>query len=58
MPTYITEGLEVHFAATYDDVYKIAFADATETTSKPEVEQETPLQKVSRAATAKSVAWH
>lgn len=28
LPSYITDGLEVHFAATYDDVYKIAFAPA------------------------------
>ncbi|XP_055908010.1 lon protease homolog, mitochondrial isoform X2 [Eupeodes corollae] len=26
LPNYIKEGLEVHFAANYDDVYKIAFA--------------------------------
>ncbi|KAI9588340.1 lon protease homolog, mitochondrial isoform 1-T1 [Glossina fuscipes fuscipes] len=26
LPQYITDGLEVHFAAVYDDVYKIAFA--------------------------------
>ncbi|XP_055856781.1 lon protease homolog, mitochondrial isoform X2 [Episyrphus balteatus] len=26
LPSYITDGLEVHFAANYDDVYKIAFA--------------------------------
>uniref|UniRef100_A0A1A9WSM3 Lon protease homolog n=1 Tax=Glossina brevipalpis TaxID=37001 RepID=A0A1A9WSM3_9MUSC len=25
LPQYITDGLEVHFAAIYDDVYKIAF---------------------------------
>ncbi|XP_016998097.2 lon protease homolog, mitochondrial isoform X2 [Drosophila takahashii] len=55
LPTYITEGLEVHFAETYEDVYKIAFAD-DETTTKNVVEQE-PLQKVSSAATAKSAAW-
>lgn len=28
LPSYITDGLEVHFAATYDDVYKIAFPPA------------------------------
>ncbi|KAH8367741.1 hypothetical protein KR084_002174 [Drosophila pseudotakahashii] len=55
LPTYITEGLEVHFAETYEDVYKIAFAD-DETTTKNVVEQE-PLQKVSSAATAKSATW-
>ncbi|XP_017042366.1 lon protease homolog, mitochondrial isoform X1 [Drosophila ficusphila] len=53
LPSYITEGLEVHFATTYDDVYKIAFADATETTTDNVVEQE-PLQKVSSAAAAKA----
>ncbi|XP_075161625.1 lon protease homolog, mitochondrial isoform X2 [Haematobia irritans] len=25
LPTFITDGLEVHFASIYDDVYKIAF---------------------------------
>uniref|UniRef100_A0A1I8PJX3 Lon protease homolog, mitochondrial n=1 Tax=Stomoxys calcitrans TaxID=35570 RepID=A0A1I8PJX3_STOCA len=25
LPKFITDGLEVHFASTYDDVYKIAF---------------------------------
>ncbi|XP_017107612.2 lon protease homolog, mitochondrial isoform X1 [Drosophila bipectinata] len=56
LPPYITEGLEVHFAATYDDVYKIAFADTSEATSTKQtdaVEQE-PLRKVSSAAAAKS----
>lgn len=28
LPSFITEGLEVHFASDYDDVYKIAFSDA------------------------------
>ncbi|XP_012155650.1 lon protease homolog, mitochondrial isoform X2 [Ceratitis capitata] len=27
LPSYITDGLEVHFATTYDDVYKIAFSN-------------------------------
>ncbi|XP_071643706.1 lon protease homolog, mitochondrial isoform X2 [Temnothorax longispinosus] len=26
LPKYITDGLEVHFASTYDDVYRICFA--------------------------------
>ncbi|XP_043647170.1 lon protease homolog, mitochondrial isoform X1 [Drosophila teissieri] len=56
LPTYITEGLEVHFATTYEDVYKIAFTDVTETTTNNVVEQE-PLQKVSSAAAAKSGTW-
>ncbi|XP_017127654.1 lon protease homolog, mitochondrial isoform X1 [Drosophila elegans] len=56
LPTYITEGLEVHFAANYEDVYKIAFGDATETSTDNVVEQE-PLQKMSSAAAAKSTAW-
>ncbi|XP_016959493.3 lon protease homolog, mitochondrial isoform X1 [Drosophila biarmipes] len=55
LPTYITEGLEVHFAETYEDVYKIAFSDA-ETTTNNVVEQE-PLQKISSAAAAKSATW-
>jgi len=55
LPTYITEGLEVHFAETYEDVYKIAFSDA-ETTNNDVVEQE-PLQKISTAAAAKSATW-
>ncbi|KAH8322177.1 hypothetical protein KR059_006755 [Drosophila kikkawai] len=58
LPSYITEGLEVHFAATYDDVYKIALSDATKTTSKTEVEHEPLLRKVSSAAAAKSEASH
>ncbi|XP_017034496.1 lon protease homolog, mitochondrial isoform X2 [Drosophila kikkawai] len=58
LPSYITEGLEVHFAATYDDVYKIAFSDATKTTSKTEVEHEPLQRKVSSAAAAKAEAWH
>ncbi|EDQ89858.1 uncharacterized protein MONBRDRAFT_16820 [Monosiga brevicollis MX1] len=28
LPDQVKEGLEVHFAKTYDDVYKVAFADA------------------------------
>ncbi|XP_071559388.1 lon protease homolog, mitochondrial isoform X2 [Temnothorax nylanderi] len=28
LPKYITDGLEVHFASTYDDVYRICFAKA------------------------------
>ncbi|KAH8373400.1 hypothetical protein KR009_005485 [Drosophila setifemur] len=56
LPKYITEGLEVHFATSYEDVYNIAFADVTETTSTSAVEQE-PLQKISSAAAAKSVIW-
>ncbi|NLC70114.1 MAG: hypothetical protein GX751_02010, partial [Desulfuromonadaceae bacterium] len=28
LPDYLREGLEVHFAKEYDDVYKVAFAKA------------------------------
>ncbi|XP_037930809.1 lon protease homolog, mitochondrial isoform X2 [Teleopsis dalmanni] len=27
LPSFITDGMEVHFAATYEDVYKIAFTE-------------------------------
>ncbi|XP_012223862.2 lon protease homolog, mitochondrial isoform X1 [Linepithema humile] len=33
LPKYITDGLEVHFATTFDDVYRICFAQAKETES-------------------------
>ncbi|EZA59062.1 lon protease homolog, mitochondrial isoform X2 [Ooceraea biroi] len=33
LPKYITDGLEVHFATTFDDVYRICFAKADETDS-------------------------
>ncbi|CAL7945330.1 unnamed protein product [Xylocopa violacea] len=32
LPKYITDGLEVHFASTFDDVYRICFAPEQETT--------------------------
>ncbi|KAH8295730.1 hypothetical protein KR018_006215 [Drosophila ironensis] len=60
LPQYITEGLEVHFASTYDDVYKIAFAnvDASKTETKVTVPVEPErLQKVSSAAAAKPTSW-
>ncbi|XP_032573243.1 lon protease homolog, mitochondrial isoform X1 [Drosophila sechellia] len=56
LPTYITDGLEVHFATTYEDVYKVAFTDVTETTTN-NVEEQEPLQKLSSAAAAKSDTW-
>lgn len=56
LPTYITDGLEVHFATTYEDVYKVAFTDVTETTTN-NVEEQEPLQKLSSAAAAKSETW-
>lgn len=28
LPKYITEGLEVHFVTTYNDIYKIVFSDS------------------------------
>lgn len=27
LPQYLKEGLEVHFATTYDDVFNVAFSD-------------------------------
>lgn len=27
LPKYITDGLEVHFASTFDDVYRICFLE-------------------------------
>ncbi|XP_029174882.1 lon protease homolog, mitochondrial isoform X3 [Nylanderia fulva] len=33
LPKYITDGLEVHFATTFDDVYRICFAQTHETDS-------------------------
>ncbi|XP_076748659.1 lon protease homolog, mitochondrial isoform X2 [Xylocopa sonorina] len=32
LPKYITDGLEVHFASTFEDVYRICFAPEQETT--------------------------
>lgn len=29
LPTYITDGLEVHFVSNYSDIYKIVFPNAT-----------------------------
>lgn len=31
LPKYITDGLEVHFASTFDDVYRICFAQTDDT---------------------------
>lgn len=31
LPKYITDGLEVHFATTFEDVYRICFAPQQET---------------------------
>ncbi|XP_072746410.1 lon protease homolog, mitochondrial isoform X1 [Anoplolepis gracilipes] len=33
LPKYITDGLEVHFVSTFDDVYRICFAQTHETDS-------------------------
>ncbi|XP_017885289.1 lon protease homolog, mitochondrial isoform X2 [Ceratina calcarata] len=33
LPKYITNGLEVHFATTFDDVYRICFATQPQTTT-------------------------
>lgn len=30
LPDYVQEGLEVHYASEYDDVYKVAFEASTE----------------------------
>ncbi|XP_022231163.2 lon protease homolog, mitochondrial isoform X2 [Drosophila obscura] len=57
LPKFITDGLEVHFAANYEDVYNIAFSEPTKNEGKakevqvPELEQE-PLEKVASAASA------
>lgn len=29
LPAYLKEGLEVHFAETYSDVFNVAFAEET-----------------------------
>ncbi|XP_034110515.1 lon protease homolog, mitochondrial isoform X1 [Drosophila albomicans] len=53
LPGFITDGLEVHFASDYDDVFKIAFADTNLTTS--ETNSTTPVaqrEKIPSAATA------
>ncbi|XP_030370970.1 lon protease homolog, mitochondrial isoform X2 [Scaptodrosophila lebanonensis] len=60
LPNFITDGLEVHFAGTYDDVYKIAFSDtattASSSTGPPGQPQET-VEKIPSAATAKSPTY-
>ncbi|CAK9809588.1 Lon protease homolog, mitochondrial [Anthophora quadrimaculata] len=33
LPKYITDGLEIHFASTFEDVYRICFTPEQETTS-------------------------
>ncbi|EDW35332.1 GL20881 [Drosophila persimilis] len=57
LPKFITEGLEVHFAANYEDVYNIAFSEPTKNEAEAQVlpapDQE-PLEKVSSAASASS----
>lgn len=30
LPKYITDGLEVHFATTFEDVYRVCFAEVQE----------------------------
>ncbi|XP_011146818.1 lon protease homolog, mitochondrial [Harpegnathos saltator] len=48
LPNYITDGLEVHFASTVDDVYRICFTQTKETSSfesdKPFNAQVSPTQ--------------
>ncbi|KRF84635.1 lon protease homolog, mitochondrial isoform X2 [Drosophila virilis] len=54
LPSFITDGLEVHFASEYEDVYKIAFGDAklTALQSEPDSTSETARIKIPSAATA------
>ncbi|XP_014477922.1 PREDICTED: lon protease homolog, mitochondrial isoform X2 [Dinoponera quadriceps] len=48
LPNYITDGLEVHFASSFDDVYRICFTQANKTESfqpeKPFDAQISPTQ--------------
>ncbi|XP_002136871.2 lon protease homolog, mitochondrial-like [Drosophila pseudoobscura] len=37
LPKFITEGLDVHFAANYEDVYKIAFSEPTKNEAEAQV---------------------
>ncbi|BFF97146.1 lon protease homolog mitochondrial [Drosophila madeirensis] len=63
LPKFITEGLEVHFAANYEDVYNIAFSAPTKNDGEskvvqvPELEDEQedeqePLARSSSSASA------
>ncbi|TDG45260.1 hypothetical protein AWZ03_008322 [Drosophila navojoa] len=54
LPSFITDGLEVHFASEYEDVYKIAFSDPDFTATKNETSSTTEAMrvKIPTAATA------
>ncbi|XP_022230483.2 lon protease homolog, mitochondrial-like [Drosophila obscura] len=39
LPTFVTEGLEVHFAADYEDVYNVAFSEPSKNQDEPKVKQ-------------------
>ncbi|XP_034480876.1 lon protease homolog, mitochondrial isoform X2 [Drosophila innubila] len=54
LPSFITDGLEVHFASDYDDVYKIAFADTEFTTAETKFTSVGQREKIPSAATATS----
>ncbi|KAL7734411.1 hypothetical protein ACLKA6_010741 [Drosophila palustris] len=54
LPSFITDGLEVHFASVYDDVYKIAFADTGFTTAENKSTTVGQPEKIPSAATASS----
>lgn len=51
LPSFITEGLEVHFASDYDDVYKIAFSDAILANFKID-NKNAPREKIPSVASA------
>ncbi|XP_017842207.1 lon protease homolog, mitochondrial isoform X1 [Drosophila busckii] len=55
LPSFITDGLQVHFANEYDDVYKIAFADSTVQSSSSSEAKETQ-QKIAGIAAAQSAS--
>ncbi|XP_032599389.1 lon protease homolog, mitochondrial isoform X2 [Drosophila grimshawi] len=46
LPSFITDGLEVHFASNYDDVYRIAFADPQLLETDSKSESAAPLEKI------------
>ncbi|XP_023179169.2 lon protease homolog, mitochondrial isoform X2 [Drosophila hydei] len=58
LPSFITDGLEVHFASEYEDVYKIAFSDADFGATKNESSSKTEAMraKIPTAATATATA--
>lgn len=40
LPAFITDGLEVHFASVYDDVYRIAFGHAEDQKQQQQQQQQ------------------